>query len=402
MNNPKSILIFGAGKIGRSFIGQLFGVAGYEVVFSDIDQNLIDLLNKHGEYRVLIKGDEEKTIKVSGVRAISGLDHGSVIREVSRSSIIAVSVGKNALKKIIPLIAEGLLLRYKEDKNKPLDIIIAENLRSAAQFFHEELIGFLPSDYSLDKLVGLVETSIGKMVPIMKQTELDLDPLAVYAESYNTLILDAKGFKGRIPQVTGLAPKENIKAWVDRKAFIHNLGHASAAYIGSLHHPRATYIYEVLEDEAIYKSVRKVMQEAATVLQRIYSDDFSATDLDTHIDNLLFRFKNRALQDTIFRVGQDRIRKLGKDDRFMGIIRLAKTQDKPYGLILEAMASAFFFRATGEQGEMSESDRLFEEYKANGVPFILQKVCGIDPKKDAGLIHEFQKCYKYLKNNYNS
>ena len=39
----KKILIFGAGKIGRSFIGQLFSRAGYELVF--IDANKDDYLD---------------------------------------------------------------------------------------------------------------------------------------------------------------------------------------------------------------------------------------------------------------------------------------------------------------------------------------------------------------------
>ena len=75
--------------------------------------------------------------------------------------------------------------------------------------------------------MGLVETSIGKMVPIMKTEDLEEDPLLVYAEPYNTLILDRKGFLGDIPHIEEFALKDNIKAWVDRKAFIHNLGHAA-------------------------------------------------------------------------------------------------------------------------------------------------------------------------------
>ena len=55
------LVLFGAGKIGRSFIGQVFSRSGYEVVFIDINQQLIDHLNKSGQYKVIIKspkGDE--------------------------------------------------------------------------------------------------------------------------------------------------------------------------------------------------------------------------------------------------------------------------------------------------------------------------------------------------------
>jgi mannitol-1-phosphate 5-dehydrogenase len=247
----KKIIIFGAGKIGRSFIGQLFGRSGYKTVFIDVDPVIIEMLNERACYRVVIKGEKEEEIIVKNVHAISALDKSSVIDAVSTAGIVAVSVGKNALEKVIPVIASGLNKRYNDNPDKPLDIILAENMRSAAGFTRDLLIKNLSSEFPIDSYVGLIETSIGKMVPIMPLAEAEKDPLMVFAEPYNTLILDGKGFKSPVPDVSGLAPKNNIKAWVDRKAFIHNLGHATAAYYGYFHHPDATYMYEVLDDEKV-------------------------------------------------------------------------------------------------------------------------------------------------------
>jgi mannitol-1-phosphate 5-dehydrogenase len=380
----KSVLIFGGGKIGRSFIGQLFGRAGFEVVFSDVDKTLVDELNRRGEYPVVIKGDTEETLTVPNVRAIFGSEE-NVVREVAQASIMAVSVGKNVLGKIIPSIAKGLLQRRKEHPDSPVNIIIAENMRSAAAFMREGLSANLPADYPLDTLVGLVETSIGKMVPIMTREDLAKDPLAVFAEPYNSLIVDKRGFVGEIPAVPGLAPKDNIQAWVDRKAFIHNLGHATAAYYGAYRHPEAVYMYEVLNDSDVLDFTRSVMLQSATVLQAIYPADFTMSDLEAHIDDLLYRFRNKALKDTIFRVGQDRPRKLGPDDRFVGIIRLAQQRNMDYDLILKAMTYAFSFHATDENGNRSEPDIRFDQLLEQGVEVVLEKVCGFDPVEDSEL-----------------
>ena len=103
----RKIVIFGAGKIGRSFIGQLFGCSGYEVVFIDVDPVMITMLNKQGNYRVVIKGEKEEEIIVPNVKAISAFDRRKVVEAVSTAGILAVSVGKNALKKVIPGIASG-------------------------------------------------------------------------------------------------------------------------------------------------------------------------------------------------------------------------------------------------------------------------------------------------------
>ena len=242
MADQDTIVIFGAGKIGRSFIGQIFGRSGYQVVFIDIDIDLVDALNKRKSYPVVIRGETEEVVIVPNVRAVYALNTDEVVEEVAGASLLAVSVGKNALLQIIPLIARGLKSRYQSAPDWPLDIIIAENMRDASIHIREWLFPLLPGDYPANRLVGLVETSIGKMVPIIRDSEINKDPLKVFAESYNELILDGTAFKGGIPDIQELAPKSNIQAWVDRKAFIHNLGHATAAYTGAFSHPEEKYI----------------------------------------------------------------------------------------------------------------------------------------------------------------
>jgi len=385
------IIIFGAGKIGRSFIGQLFGCSGYEVIFIDINPLLIKLINKKGSYRVIIKGNDEKEINVPNVKAISAFDKKKVINAVSTAGIIAISVGKNSLEKALPIIAEGLVQRNKDNPNVPLDIILAENMRGAAEYTRENLKKALPSTFPIDSMVGLIETSIGKMVPIIPSSELEKDPLVVFAEPYNTLILDGKGFKSAIPEIPGLAPKNNIKAWVDRKAFIHNLGHTAAAYYGHYLHPDAVYIYEILEDENVFNFTRSVMVQSADILLAMYPDEFTADDLKDHIEDLLHRFKNKALQDSIFRVGQDLTRKLSADDRFMGAIRLAVKNQLPYATIVEAMSYGFCFMAKDEEGIFFQSDLILIDSLSKNFEATMVNDLHLNPVNDSAIIAELKE-----------
>ena len=392
----RKIVIFGAGKIGRSFIGQLFGSGGYKVVFVDVDPVIVARINSQGGYRIIIKGEKDKEIIIKNVQAISAFNIQKVIEAVSTAAILAVSVGKNALENVIPVIAAGLELRYSRNLNCPLDIIIAENMRAAAGFMKEQLIKNLPLDYPFEKLVGLVETSIGKMVPIMTLVELEKDPLMVYAEPYNTLILDRKGFKSPIPDIKGLAPKDNIKAWVDRKAFIHNLGHATAAYYGFYQHPDAVYMYEVLDDNEVFRFTRDIMLQSADILKAAYPLEFIGAELEDHIDDLIFRFRNKALKDTIFRVGQDLIRKLSAGDRFMGSIHLAIQYRRPYDMILKAMSYGLCFKAKDEEGNLFMSDIAFLEAVSKEFESALIKDLVLDPIADYFIIQELKKLYKVL------
>jgi len=382
------LVLFGAGKIGRSFIGQLFSRGGYEVVFIDVFRPVINELNLRHNYNVVIKGDVETVINIQNVRAVFAGDVEKVIQEIATARIVAVSVGQNGLKSIIPLIAKGIIRRFETVGATPLDIIIAENLRNAAEFVSQELKENLPEGYPLKERVGLVETSIGKMVPIMLKKDMDEDILQVFAEPYNTLILDKRAFKNPIPEIEGLAPKENMKAWVDRKLFIHNLGHAAAVYLGYLAHPAATYLYEVLSDSQLKAVVRKTMLQAAELLLAKYPDEFTIESLTEHIDDLLRRFQNIALGDTLFRVGCDLQRKFSAEDRLAGAIHLAIELKLPSDLILKALVCGCHFRATDEAGNRLQSDLEFDSIYAKGIREVLISVCGFDEYTNRDLISE--------------
>jgi mannitol-1-phosphate 5-dehydrogenase len=239
------------------------------------------------------------------------------------------------------------------------------------------------------------------MVPIIPLSELDRDPLVVFAEPYNTLILDGKGFKSSIPRVKGLAPKTNIKAWVDRKAFIHNLGHAAAAYYGYHLHPDSLYMYEILDDKKVYNFTRSVMLQSADILRVSHPGEFSAADLQDHIDDLIKRFMNKALQDTIYRVGQDLPRKLGCDDRFMSPIHLAIEHSMPYNLIIKAMTYGLFFRARSEEGNLYPADKAFLDKLEQDFDATLMNDLGLDITADLLLVKELTQQYAQIQHNLN-
>jgi len=383
----KKIVQFGAGNIGRSFIGQLFSRAGWEVVFIDIDEKIIRALNQKRYYTVQVKDRREQKISVRNVRGVEGSQIDLVAEEVCTADIVATAVGQKALNSIIKPLAVGLIRRKNRFPGRPLDIILCENMRDAASFFQKSLIGALPAGFPFDRTVGLVETSIGKMVPIMSEKDRVHDPLLVFAEAYNTLILDKNAFKGQVPKVPGLDPKKNIHAYVDRKLFIHNMGHAVCGYTASVF-KRYSYVWEAAEDDEIRNVTRNAMWESGKALIEEYPDEFTERTVGEHIEDLLMRFQNRALGDTIYRLGRDLYRKLGPDDRLIGSIRLCdKHGIEPMHIAL-GTASALFFKAKDEKGRLFESDERFHEREMPlGIGHVLQSICKIEDPA-ANLIRE--------------
>ena len=377
--SEKKMVLFGAGKIGRSFIGQLFSRSGYRIVFIDVCQPVIEALNKYGRYKIIIKDRQEEEIIIKNVQGINASEKDRIAAEIASAGICAVSVGQQGLPSVISLLAAGLNLRFTLSPDLPLDIIIAENMRNADSWFRENLCKHLPGGYPFEDLVGLVETSIGKMVPVMTAEDSEHDPLLVFAEAYNTLILDKLAFKNPVPDVEGLAPKNNIKAWVDRKLFIHNLGHAVAAYNSFDANPDLVYLYEGLAIPAVYENTKLAMEQSAEILMAFYPGEFAQGDMNDHIADLLQRFQNHALGDTIHRVGCDLPRKLSPDDRLVTPMKYALQYKLPYSCIKRALYLAFDFKTTDQMGNMHPEDVRFHKLLAEkGREWILRNICGLE------------------------
>jgi len=398
---PMKLVQFGAGNIGRAFVGQLFGRAGWEVVFVEIDHGLVAALNRERRYAVEIRDEPPERIVVEGVRAVDARDRGAVAEEIATADIAATAVGPHALDSVYPLLAAGLL-RRRELRGGPLDILICENLRSAADIFRENLLRHLPEDFDLECDVGLVETSIGKMVPLISDAERRRDPLTVYAEAFNTLIVDGRAFKRPVPPVPGLDAKDNIAAYVDRKSFIHNLGHAAAAYLGFVAQPDRLYLWQALEDQRVETITRGAMWESGRALIAEYPAEFDPANQREHIEDLLRRFRNRRLGDTVYRVGRDLFRKLGAADRVIGALRLQMRRGIEPTATVAALAAALRFRATDEAGEPLPDDARFAAaLETLGPEAMLADACGLDARSgaDAQVIGRATRLYDRLRDD---
>ena len=373
----EKIVIFGAGKVGRSFIGQIFSNAGYEVVFVDVVDELVEALNRAGRYRVEVRDVHPKTLWVEHVRAVHGNDIEAVTDEVASAYLVATVVGANNLKYLYGNIARGLLKRQKTGRGG-LNIIICENLRNSSQVFLPGLTEQLPADFPLDTLVGLVETSTDKMVPDVPEHVKHRDPLVLYAEAFNTLIVDRTAFIGDPPRVEHVQAKANIHAYFDRKFFTLNTGHAITAYLGHL--SGHTYIWEAIRDANLQKFVEGAMWESGQSLVAEYPEEFNAPDQRRYIADLIRRFHNKALNDTIHRVGRDLPRKLARNDRLIGALLLDVKHGVPAPYTVVGTAAAMMFRAVDAQGKLYPDDQFFvDELYSKGVDHVLSAVCELDP-----------------------
>ncbi|MBN1776553.1 MAG: mannitol dehydrogenase [Clostridiales bacterium] len=337
MRNDYALMI-GAGNIGRGFIGQLFGEWGFPVVFSDVDPTLIRLLNQYREYPVVqLSGETETTYTVTNASAVDGADLDAVARAVAGAKIAAVSVGAKALRSVAPALAKGIALRCEQGA-PPLNILICENLLDAQNHMTGLLRPLLDDQGRayLSAHIGLIETSVGRMIPVQTEEMRALHPLAVFTEAYCELPADRAAFKGGVPDYPHLKPYAPFPFYVQRKMFVHNMGHSAAAYLGM--RKGYAFIWQAVEDKEIRDTVKAAMKESCAALSRAWDEDIA--ELNAHAEGLFRRFSNRKLGDTVQRVGRDLPRKLGDNERFFGAAGLCERQGVEYPAIRACIRAA--------------------------------------------------------------
>ena len=317
-------VMYGGGNIGRGFIGALFSQSGYEVTFVDVAAPVVQALQEKRTYPVrYVSNEGHHDVWIENVTAVNGNDGEAVAECIATCDIMATAVGARILKFIVPNIVAGLRKRWACGGG-PLNIIICENMMDANRVLEDMLKAQLTEAEQklLDETVGLVEASIGRMVPVQTEEMKDGEPMRVCVEKYGFLPVDKAAFKGEIPNITNMVPFEPFDFYIKRKLYVHNMGHATCAYLGDL--LGLEYIYQSIAVPQTRILVQNAMLESAMALHKKYSADLMALQL--HITDLLGRFTNAALGDTCQRVGGDPARKLSANDRLIGSSVLAMEQ----------------------------------------------------------------------------
>ncbi len=383
----KKFLMYGAGNIGRGFIGQIFSNAGYKVGFVDINKAVISALNEKNEYPVnVVTTDENTEIMVKNVYGIDGSDLELVSDEIASCELMATAIGVNVLKFIAKPIAMGIAKRAKSNR-PPLNIIICENLIGADEFLKGLIKKEIPEhEEYIENNVGFVEASIGRMVPVVTEEKKMGNPLRVYVEPYNVLPVDKSAFKGEIvTDVPNLYPFSPFNLFIQRKLFMHNMSHALCAYLGNLR--GYEYIYQTVKDLDIKYVAFKALSQMAVAISKENNTDIKM--LMDHADNLLFRFKNEALGDTVARVGRDTKRKLSGNDRLVGALKLAEKHDVNASYLCIGITAGMMFCTEGDDSSIE----LCEYAKQNGVAKTLIEY-GQYEGKYVGLIDSLYKKMK--------
>jgi mannitol-1-phosphate 5-dehydrogenase len=337
-NQPQAVH-FGAGNIGRGFIGALLSESGYFVVFADVDTKLIKELNQHDSYEVHVLDETERTEEVHSYSGILS-QTDDVLHAIAQphTRLITTAVGVNVLVRIAPMIAKGLQER-RAAGDRSLNIIACENMVGQTEMLRKYVRRYLSDEENewLAGNIGFANCSVDRIVPAPPLME---NPLDVGVEDFSEWAVDMNALRTQIePPVRGMTLTDSLTAYIERKLFTLNCGHAIAAYLGFVY--GVDLIDKALANPAILQDVRGALKESGAALVRKHG--FDENEHEQYIARVLRRFVNPKLHDDVVRVGRQPLRKLAKGDRLLGPVAMAREYGLPIDHLARGIAAAFLF-----------------------------------------------------------
>ncbi|HEL1960523.1 TPA: mannitol-1-phosphate 5-dehydrogenase [Streptococcus suis] len=374
----KQAVHFGAGNIGRGFIGEILFENGFEIAFVDVNETIIDALNQRHSYEIEIAEEGKRHIAVSGVRGINNrLNPEEVVTAISTADLVTTAIGPNILPFIAGLVAQGIEARRQAGNTQPLDVLACENMIGGSAFLYEEVKKHLSEEglaYAAE-FVGFPNAAVDRIVPAQSHE----DPLFVVVEPFNEWVVETQGMKNPNLKLEGVHYEADLEPFIERKLFSVNSGHATSAYTGA--HFGATTILEALQNPEVKSKVEAVLAEIRSLLIAKWNFDEQAL-VDYH-KVIISRFENPYIVDDIARVARTPIRKLGYDERFIRPIRELRERGLSYDNLLATVSYIFGYKDETDEQSVQLQNLLQEK----ALPEVVAEVTGLtDPALIAEIV----------------
>jgi len=311
----KQAVHFGAGNIGRGFIGLLLSESNYHVTFLDVSEPLINALKQRHAYTVELVADEITQIEVSDVDGLNSKTDGeAVLAALMNADLITTAVGPNILPIVAKQLAPVFEAKAQANDKRLVNVIACENTIGGSAQIYQALCPLLSVEAKeyLDTYVGFPNAAVDRIVP--NQTNEDI--LLVKVEPFYEWVVDGTVIKGEL-SVVGMHQSNKLEAYIERKLFTVNTGHATVAY--AAYQKGYETIQDAMKDETIVELVTGVLNETGALL--VAKHGFNPEEQAAYIEKTIDRFRNPYMKDEVTRVGRSPLRKLSAQDRFIKPLR---------------------------------------------------------------------------------
>ena len=369
----RTLIIWGAGRIGRGFVADLFHHEPWRIVFVDIDRALVDALNERKKYTIF-------KATAAGITACPFEGGFSALHTSQTADICALFEEEGLMLDIavhapkLPEVADMVapLISHRAEKGAgPMDIMMNVNMTSPDEAFlrlmRERLTGAALEYF--DEKVGVTGIAAMCISPVATEEMFKKDPLAVLNNAWPEQAIGRRELKGEKPCLPHVRLSENVHAEETRKLYTLNMAHALCGYLG-LKRGYKTVI-EAVSDPDLRATVEEALKESSLGL--IHAFGFAEDEMAAWRKAIMGLLDNPSIDDNLPRLGADTRRKLGPNDRLCAPAKLCLAAGGQPRAIAKAIRAGFDFVHDDEGTKYVRA--LVEE---KGLSAAVTAVCGLE------------------------
>lgn len=345
----RTILIWGAGRIGRGFVADIFNHPDWQIVFADIDRNLVDRLNDFKKYTIhkATKDGIHVTTVENGFRAVHTEDEKR-LREIflTENLMLDIAVHAPKLTEVSDQLAPLIAYRAENAPDFPMDVMMNVNMASPDEHFirlmEERLKGSAHSYFQRN--VGVTGIFAMCISPVAPESILKTDPIALWNNGFHEQAIDRNRLKCPPPLLPRLRLTDDVEKEEIRKLYTLNMSHALICYLGLKKGLETSF--DAVNDPGTRETLKIALSEASFGLSGEYG--FSEEEMKTWQTTILSLLENPYIRDDLKRLGADTRRKLGANDRLVGPARLCVKHGRAPRALCTAIRAGFDYENDDE------------------------------------------------------
>ncbi len=339
VDRMSKIVVVGAGKTGRGFVGRLLKESDKPILFVDKNAELVEKLNAAGRFSVSFFGNSREPVVVDNYAACTW-----ETADLSDAELIFVSVCGQNLTDV-----GAQLDRLLPDRK--CRIITCEN----ASHPSKTLKNAIPH-----KPVAVSEATV--FCTTIENGELDIN-----SENYPYLQCDADLLEGYVPPVASVRAIGEFSNFLTRKLYTYNAASCVIAYVGA--QLGYTDYGAAANDPVVLQLLDK--NYAATNRAMCAKFGYEMQDQVEFAALSKKKFCDRTIVDTVARNAREPHRKLAAGERIVGAAALLVAQGEDASVLELTAAAAVLYQ--------DAADKVWSEIQAQrSHGEILKTVCGLE------------------------